>query len=204
MTEAEGKEPATGRPLRRFSKATTALLTFTGLVATTIASVSAAMLIVAPQLKPREKLGAELDKITIQLGMPYYSYKSEIGDTSTVDDSGDAREGAYVLVHANILGFKERSYSMDVSLIDARTHKRLLPPKIVTSQTTSTCNNNSPSADEDGLVWQCWIVAPSPGTSFLVRARLYDSGRTSEIKPGPVGHRPVLDFIESKPMTYPR
>ena len=81
------RPPAGGPPQRRSfptKGVLIGLVTFVGVVATAIGSVYAAVYTIAPDLKPREKLGATIDHISVEHGIDYAGYLSEMGDTATV------------------------------------------------------------------------------------------------------------------------
>ncbi|MBF4461023.1 MULTISPECIES: hypothetical protein [unclassified Rathayibacter] len=168
-----------------------------------ITAVAAALFIVAPQLAPREKLGAELDRIAIAQGVHYGEYEGVQGIVPAADEekSNPPERGLVVIVHAKLYGFEDRSYSLAVTAYDATTHIRV-PLPMTEGDFSATCDNKSPAADEDGVAWRCWLIAPPRGVEYFLRAELLDSGPTQELKPGPVkGSRELLDFIDSEVLT---
>lgn len=172
---------------------------FVAMLATMITAVAASLYIVAPELRPREKLGASLDRLAVTQAVPYYQYAAEQGQEDIEEPIPDA-PGITVLVHATLIGYQDRSYSMNVRLLDAET---LQPLHIGMDQPfTSTCENKSPRADEDGVSWRCWTVSPPASSKYIVRAELFDAGPSKNLLPGPIrGYRELLDFYESPVIT---
>lgn len=195
---------ATPKTSALIGKALVSFVSFVALVAATVASVSAAILIVYPELKPREKLGAELDKITVETSVTFGRYAREAdGRYAEVAPENEMVDGLYLLVHANLLGYEERSYSVKTAILDSKTRSRVDSPKLLADNNSGRCETRSPNSEEDGLVWRCWLAAPRPGQKFIVRVELTDAGDKSDQRAGPVGYEPVLDFIESTEFTYP-
>lgn len=171
------------------------------------AAISTALFIVIPQLEPREKLGAELTRVALSQNVDYVSYQSATsptGDVPDVRETDPVKPGVMVWVHANISGYKDRSYVVHVTPYDAQTLEELRPSGPTTpnsSTTTATCDYKSPAAQEDGVVWRCWLVMPDAGTKYFVRAELFDRGPTSALKEGPITYSNMLDFRDTSSVT---
>jgi hypothetical protein len=104
---------------RRIARLVLALLTFAGLVATTIGSVYVGLYAVAPNLAPRDKLGAMIDHIAVENGVSYAEYSrrmSYVGD----DSQADIRPGVMIFIRVTLTGYKDRSYSMRMHMLDGR------------------------------------------------------------------------------------
>ncbi|MGW4124493.1 hypothetical protein [Nocardia sp. NPDC004711] len=130
--------------------------------------------------------------------MDYIGYRYRMGESNpTLPADFSPFAGDMVFIHVSLLGFKDRSYSLDPILVDERGVQ--LPPREArTGVTTGTCEDLSPKADEDGITWRCWAATPTPGTKYRIRIELYDAGRTADITPGEIlGYRTMLDFKES-------
>ena len=148
-------------------------LLFKGVVATAgaVSVVAAALYILFPGAIPRQKLGAELDRVVVQQGVSLSRYNAEMGRTATKDEVDTP--GIVVLVHAKLLGFEDRGYVANVFALDAETHQDLFPPNDVPA---AICGIKSPEADEDAVAWRCWLIAPPSGKKFMVRVELTDLG----------------------------
>lgn len=189
-------------PVRR---AIVGIITFVGLVATTIASVYVGVYTLLPDLKPREKLGATIDHIVVEHGVEYYEYARRMGYNNDPEAMARHAEGPgdMVFIRVSLAGFKDRSYAMGVMLIDA-DGRQAFPRPVQEGKASATCENLSPSANEDGISWRCWILSLSPGTKYRIRSELYDSGVAAEIKEGPIkDYRALLDFSETGVLTSP-
>ncbi|AEK45760.1 hypothetical protein [Amycolatopsis mediterranei] len=104
------------------------LLTFVGLVATTVAGVYAAVYTVTPDLRPREKLGATIDHIAVEHAVDYTGYLQRMGDTDTTRPQNvSPMPGDMVFVRVSLLGYKDRSYGLQIQLLDERGVQ--LPPR---------------------------------------------------------------------------
>jgi hypothetical protein len=154
--------------------------------------------LVAPQLKAREKLGASLDRVSLAQNVPYAQYKAGLGESGSSEREPGGDRVA-VSVHASLIGFRNRSYSVSVSLYDAETRVQMFTGE--KEPFSATCEDKSPKANEDGVTWRCWIVAPPPGTKYFVRAELFDNGLTRNLHPGPVSSLDLLDFLDSAAIT---
>jgi hypothetical protein len=168
-------------------------------IAGAIASISTALYIVAPQYAPREKLGAELDRISIAQGVPYEVFDRWAGfGEESLPNKNSTEDGLEVLIHAKVSGFENRSYSVRVDLYDAGTNARI-SPAITSGTLASACDSSSPSAKEDSVAFRCWLVAPPKGTQYFVRAELHDLGQTIFLDfAGPDAPTKLLDFIDSQ------
>lgn len=180
----------------------TAALTFVGLVAGTIVGVYTAIYLIAPDLQPKEKLGASISDISIENAVPLYRYLRVMGETADPNEEPE-RPGAMVFVSATIVGFTDRSYSMSVSAIDAINHVQP-EPGIESSELryVSTCETLPISANEDVVSWRCWIDGSAlPPDKYIIRAELYDAGPTKELASGELtGKQHLLHFLESAEM----
>jgi hypothetical protein len=168
-------------------------------MATAITSISAALYIVAPQYAPREKLGAELDRISIAQGVPYEFFNRGAGvggGSPPIEDP--TQDGLEVLMHARLSGFENRTYSVRIDIYDAETNARIGP--VAKSETlASECDSSSPGAREDSVAFRCWLVAPPKGIQYFIRAELHDLGQTAFLDfAGPDAPTTLLDFIDSK------
>jgi hypothetical protein len=160
-----------------------------------VTAIAAALYIVAPELKPREKLGAELDRIAVAQGVSYDQYLSDQGREPQPGESVPTEPGVAVLVHAKLFGFEDRSYAVTVVAYDAETLTAIHPKQ--EGEFESTCEGESPKADEDAVAWRCWMIAPPVGAKYFVRAELYDHGPIKDLKPGTVDSGDLLDFLDS-------
>lgn len=200
-TQSDSKSSSGTRKLKTALTAATALVTFVGLIATTIGSVYVALRAIAPDLAPREKLGATIDHVAVEHGVSYAEYRRRMSYASEEDPRTDGRVGDMVFVRVTMAGFKERSYTMTLHMLDERGTALFAgtEPGI----TVSTCENISPQADEDGLSWRCWIQGPPLGTKYRIRAELYDVGLARELPPGPTNFETLLDFVETTQLSTP-
>ena len=182
-----------------------ALVTFIGVVATTTVSVFVSLDTLLPDLQPREKLGATIDHVAVEHGVDYGEYERRMGYTGNGEVGREVAPGPgnMVFVRVSLAGFRDRSYSMSVVLIDTHGRQALAsPPEGV--KTVGTCENLSPSANEEGISWRCWHLSLPAGTPYRIRVELYDAGVTNEIKEGPIEHyRVLLDFQETDVLTSP-
>jgi hypothetical protein len=154
-------------------------------------------------LAPREKLGAELDRVGVEQGVSFAEYLALVAGEYPDDEApspGDfAGNGIAVLVHAKLTGFEDRSYSVHVFTYDAESSIRIYPDE-QPGLLLRVCDYKSPQAREDSVAWICWMAAPPEGVEFFVRAHLYEVG-PSLIKPGgPAVDSEFLDFIDSPAM----
>ena len=177
------------------------VLTFLGLVGTTVAALAAAVYIVAPDLKPRDKLGATVDHVAVEHGVDNIDYRLRM---NMDDEPGEKpRMGDMIFVRVSLTGFKDRSYSIGIQLLGDKD-QRIEPadPETYGRQAVSTCEDLSPKADEDGITWRCWAATPAPGVKYRFRVELYDYGLTENLKTGPLTDTPVmLDFHETEIFT---
>lgn len=169
-------------------------------IAAAITSISAALYIVLPDYAPREKLGAQVDRISVAQGVPYDVFKLGQGyDEESYQLDDPKQDGLQVLVHATVSGYKSNLYSVRVDLYDAETYLRI-SPEIVSGTLASECEARSPSAQEDSVAFRCWLVAPPEGTKYIVRAELHDAGPTAFLGfDKPNAPTVLLDFIDSQP-----
>ena len=194
---AKVEDPAKPTARRGAGSRWTSALTFIGLAATTIAAVYGAAFAVVPSLKPRDKLGATIDHVAVEHGVDNRDYRTRMHMKE--DPNEKPRVGDMIFVRVSLTGFKDRSYSIGIQLLDAKG-KRTDPMSAdsYVGQAVATCEDLSPKANEDGITWRCWAATPSPGTKYRLRVELYDYGLTADIKEGPVTDNPVLlDFQET-------
>lgn len=190
-----------GSASKRASTFITGAIGFTSALAGATTAIIAALYLVAPQLAPREKLGAELDRVSIAQGVHFDSFKAETspGSKPAVDDPPE--NGVVGLVHANLSGFKDRSYGINVTAYASGSNGPVAMKKSEGGFNAS-CDSRSPRADEDGVAWRCWMVAPPRGVKYFVRAELSDSGLTRDLRSGPVTRSwALLDFLDSAEFT---
>lgn len=166
------------------------MITWLGAVASLVAALVGATYLVAPDLKPREKLGATLDRIGIEQGVEHTSYEARMSRDVSSPRPANSPQGIEVLVHASLYGFSDRFYSVQVSLLEPDSLKRI-------SSEFSTCEVRSPKANEDGVTWRCWISSPPPGTPFIVRAELSDDGKYEGPRDEGTPDNLLLDFLDS-------
>jgi hypothetical protein len=176
-------------------------LTVVGLIAGNVAAIYAALYLVAPNLKPREKLGASISTISIQNDVPVREYERQMGTSEDDRDRDPERLGSMIFVSASIVGFTDRSYSMAVVPLDSVTRTAATPPT-QPMEFTSTCESQTIKATEDVASWRCWIDNRGIPSTFIIRAELYDGGPTEEIRAGVIeGYRPLLHFLDSPVVT---
>jgi len=197
--------------LKRLGTFSKALLAGAVALAAAISAIAAALYIVAPQLSPREKLGAEIDRVAVSQGVDYSTYKTEQrwnGHASRSPEEPDdpTEMGVVVLVHAKLSGYEDRSYSLRVTAFDAETHKAFPPPSAPSSpdepgKVMGTCDGKSPKADEDGVAWRCWLISPPRDAEYFLRIELMDNGPTIELVEGPVESTELMDFRDSETLT---
>ncbi|MGN7187710.1 hypothetical protein [Microbacterium enclense] len=178
---------------------------FAGMVAlaAAVSAIAAALFIVAPQLGPRDKLGAEIDRVAVSQGVDYFTSTGRDPFSRTTEDPAFPAMGVEVLVHAKLSGYEDRSYSVRVTALDAETYKAVdLSPVIgADGGVVSTCDDRSPKADEDGVAWRCWHVTPPRDVRYLLRVELMDNGRTDELREGPLESQQLMDFRDSETVT---
>lgn len=163
-----------------------------------ITAIAAALYIVAPQLAPRAKLGAELNRVAVEQAVDYEAYREQLKNAPNVEPS--SQNGVAVLVRAGLTGFEDRSYSVEVDAYNADNSIRIYPDES-SNGFSSTCEAKSPKAREDSVAWICWLVAPPEGTKFFVRAQLYEYGSTEDFGEGNTEQRrELLDFYDSAEM----
>jgi hypothetical protein len=188
------------KPSSIVATSTKAILAALGLIATTVTSVAAAIYVVAPTLQPREALGAAIDTLTVTQSVSYAEYRLETGLEPSPDSKDPAADGLVVYAHANLQGFKDRSYTLSLQLYESDTRRQIHVG--AGEPYFSSCDNRSPRAKEEGLTWTCWIVSPKPGVKYFVRTFLYDSGKTTENTSGPVTYRgELLAFLDGPNLT---
>lgn len=173
------------------------LLLFKGVVAAAgaVSVIATAIYVLFPSAVPRDKLGAELDRVLVQQGVPLDTYNEEMGLAK--DAKAGNPMGVVVLVHAKLLGFEDRGYTADVFAVDATTHRDLIPSR---DGTAAACGVKSPGANEDAVAWRCWLTAPASGQEFTVRVELSDLGPQEDLGNGRVERR-LLDFMEGPTLT---
>lgn len=175
------------------------VVTFLGLVATTIGAVFAAVYWIEPDLRPRERLGATIDRIAIEHGVTLYEYVQLMGPGS-VDGLDDRVEGDLVLVRVTLEGLKNRRYRVATKVMDESGQEVMNPTVGKTSfaDTLSTCEVLSPESYDYGITWRCWSRTPPPGTVYRIRAEVYDAGSASDRdNMNATFYGPLLDFSES-------
>ncbi|TVU58459.1 hypothetical protein FQP90_21150 [Paenarthrobacter nitroguajacolicus] len=174
---------------------TKGMITWLGAVASLVAALVGATYLVAPDLKPRDKLGAAVDRIGIQQDIAYCEYEAKLAsENSECQEGPDARRGVEVVVHASLNGFSDRIYFMRVTLLDSETLRAI-------AVAHSGCEGKSPKANEDGVTWRCWSGSPPAGTSYIVRAELFDDGSYAGQKRDVARGHVLLDFIDSQKIT---
>lgn len=205
---SRGRPPASPAPvsfLRQLGSFIKAVFAGVVALAAAVSAIAAALYIVAPQLGPREKLGAEIDRIAIAQGVDYVEYTvaeqengAPLDDAPRIPDRPNPTElGIVVLVHAKLSGFEDRSYSVRISAFDAATHKTFPSPP-VDGKVVGSCDDQSPEADEDGIVWRCWLISPPRDAKYFVRVELMDYGPTKELRAGPIASMELIDFRDSE------
>lgn len=174
---------------------TKGMITWLGAVASLVAALVGATYLVAPELKPRDKLGATVDRIGIQQSVAYCEYSAKLPKENFECQQGSsAPRGIEVAVHASLYGFSDRFYSMKVSLLESKTLRGI-------TADLSSCEVRSPKANEDGVTWRCWTASPPAGTSYIVRAELFDDGNYEGPKQDTVPGSVLLDFKDSEKIT---
>lgn len=168
------------------------VITWLGAVASLVAALVGATYLIAPELKPRDKLGATLDRIGIEQGVDYGSYEDKLGAPSSHGNESTPR-GIEVLVHASLYGFSDRFYSLRITLLESESLKRI-------DVAHSTCQLRSPKANEEGVAWRCWASSPPPGTPYIVRAEIFDDGQYLGQK-YEERDNVLLDFLDSPAFT---
>ena len=162
--------------------AATLLTTFTG--------VFTAIHLVAPELRPKEQLGATVEKIAITQDAAY------VDDDVTISPEVS---GIEVLVRAQLMAYQDRSYSMRIELHEAGTMRRL----DAEAGAYITCPILSPTANEETATWTCWVTSPPPGTEYFARAILSDDGPTEDLGKEQNGRAVTLDFLDGPVLTVP-
>ncbi|MDZ4351783.1 MAG: hypothetical protein U1B81_04070 [Arthrobacter sp.] len=170
------------------------MITWLGTVVSLVAALVGATYLIAPELKPRDKLGATLDRIGIEQSVEHASYeeKKRRDDTSSPEKETSPR-GIEVLVHASLNGFSDRFYSLRIRLLESESLKEI-------GLDRSSCEVRSPKANEEGVAWRCWASSPPPGTPYIVRAEIFDDGQYV----GPEYEERdnvLLDFLDSPAFT---
>ncbi|RJT78033.1 hypothetical protein D6T63_13895 [Arthrobacter cheniae] len=152
-----------------------------------VTAVVTAVHLVAPELRPKEQLGATVEKIAITQ------------DAAHVDDGvklDPQMPGIEVLVRARLMAYQDRSYSVRLELHQANTMRRL-------DTVYSTCPLLSPTANEETATWKCWTAAPPSGTEYFARAILSDDGLTEDLGKDGNGREGILDFLDGPVLTVP-
>jgi hypothetical protein len=149
-------------------------------------------------LKPREKLGADLDHVAVTQDVDFNEYQSMDGRQSDDAPSGTSPPGVLVVAHATLHGYEDRHYLVCVTVMDADTMWTIPPPAGEVS--LASCELKSPHASEEGVIWHCWITAPKAGAHYIVRAKLYDSGKTEDLS-RPTDESQLLDFMDTGVLT---
>lgn len=181
----------------RLSGFTKGVITWLGAVASLVAALVGATYLIAPDLKPRDKLGATVDRIGIEQSVDYRAYEDKMnrGEPSSPRD-GPSSRGVEVLVRASLFGFTDRKYSVRINLLEAESLKAI---DVTDEPFHSTCEVLSPKANEDGVTWRCWATSPPAATRFIVRAEIYDDGQYGKLD---AAHDDVLlDFLDSAALT---
>jgi hypothetical protein len=174
---------------------TKGVITWLGALVSLVVALVGATYLIAPDLKPRDKLGAALDRIGIEQGVDYRSYEAALDhDGSSAPQSEVTPRGIEILVHASLYGFSDRFYSVRITLMESNSHKEI-PVDL------SSCEVRSPKANEDGVAWRCWASSPSAGTSYIVRAEIFDDGKYEGQKEDVVRGNVLLDFLDSPEFT---
>ncbi len=153
--------------LGHLSRTTKWLITWLGAVASLVAALVGATYLIAPELKPRDKLGATLDRIGIEQRVDYGSYDKMSREGSPSPEKETGPHKVEVLVHASLNGFSDRFYSVKITLLESESFKEIDVP-------LSSCEVRSPKANEEGVAWRCWASSPPPGTPYIVRAEIFD------------------------------
>jgi hypothetical protein len=170
---------------------TKGVITWFGAVASLVAALVGATYLIAPDLKPRDKLGATLDRIGIVQNVDYRSYEAELNqDGSSSPENESTPSGIEVLAHASLYGFSDQFYSIRITLLEAKSFKKILLDH-------SSCQVRSPKANEDGVTWRCWASSPPAGTHYIVRAEIFDDGKYEGQKGVVVSRSVLLDFLDS-------
>lgn len=177
---------------------TKGVITWLGAVASLVAALVGATYLVAPDLKPREKLGATVDRIGIEQSVDYRAYERKMNreDPSSPKDE-PTRRGIEVLVRASLYGFSNRGYSVGITLLESESLKAI---NVTDQPLHSTCEILSPKANEDGVTWRCWASSPPPGTRYIVRAEIYDDGQYEKLSDA-ARDVVLLDFLDSPELT---
>ncbi|MEV7132122.1 hypothetical protein AB0N24_04455 [Arthrobacter sp. NPDC093128] len=171
------------------------MITWLGAVASLIAALVGATYLIAPDLKPRDKLGAALDRIGIEQSVDHAAYERKMSDAdSSSPVQGPSPHGIEVLVHASLYGYSDRFYSVEITLLEAESLKEI-------NADLSTCEVRSPKANEDGVTWRCWTSSPPPGTAYIVRAEIFDDGQYEGPKDEGPSDNLLLDFLDSPKFT---
>lgn len=179
---------ATG--IRAWSVTKTVVVSVAGFIlalAGIVTAVVTAVHLVAPELRPKEQLGATVEKIAITQDAAY------VDDGVKLDPQ---MPGIEVLVRAQLMAYQDRSYSVRLELHEAETMRRL-------DAVYSTCPLLSPTANEETATWKCWITAPPPGTEYFARAILSDDGLTEDLGKDGNGREVILDFLDGPVLTVP-
>ena len=177
---------------------TKGVITWLGAVASLVAALVGATYLIAPDLKPRDKLGATVDRIGIEQNVDYRAYEHKMNreEPSSPRDE-PSRRGIEVLVRASLFGFSDRGYSVRITLLESESLQAIY---VTDEPFHSTCEILSPEANEDGVTWRCWASSPPPGTRYMVRAEIYDDGQYEKLSDG--SHDDVLlDFLDSPDLT---
>lgn len=183
---------------KHLSGFTKAAITWLGAVASLVAALVGATYLIAPDLKPRDKLGATVDRVGVEQGVPYRRYEDEMNreDSSSAIEK-PSRAGIEVMVRASLYGFTDRAYSVRIRLLEAGSLKAI---NVTDQPLHSTCEILSPKANEDGVTWRCWAVSPPASTRYIVRAEIYDDGQYRDLG-DPKHDDTLLDFLESPELT---
>ena len=153
MDQDSGRERATteGSTHRITSLLWDAGKAFAGIAAAMVA-IMAALYIIAPHLKPREKLGADLDHVAVTQDVDFNEYQSMDGQRDD-EPSGSSPPGVLVVAHATLKGYEDRNYLVCVTIMDADTMWTVSPP--AGEMSLASCELKSPHALEEGVIWHC-------------------------------------------------
>jgi hypothetical protein len=181
---------------------------------TIISSLCALLFLVRPTLKPREEVGATIDKVKLERDVTLREF---LDRTGLVFHGPDANLiGLVIYAQVNLHGLPDSRYAIWCKVLDAANESAVLPMGI--TEHAEVTETFSPQAPADKVVLRAWIAQPlpvarrvvGPGASLAplvesdrlkVRVELYDVGGHGACRATLCGQATprLLDVVDSRP-----
>jgi hypothetical protein len=191
-----------------------AALSIVATVVTTVAGTVGALYLVAPSLKPKERLGAVISAIEVEQQVKWLDFKrrtTPAGHPTSFQGAQDSVFGDLVFVTVTLNGYKDKKYGVVIETIDASTNKIIggvLPtpsPNTITFHDNvpapplrSICNLASPAANEDNIVFRCWSWSPPKGYKYFIRVAIFDATAIPDTAGGGKNYEPGAPLLGVK------